>query len=147
MDDINFEKPFNDVKLTDLKIIPNPKGDLYHVLKASDADYKEFGEAYITTINKNEIKGWKKHKKMTMNLVVPVGNVLFYIKSSESNLIKEFNLGEDAYGRLKVGPGYWVAFKGISSGTNLILNVASIEHDPNESESLPLDTFSMKIFE
>ena len=47
---------------------------------------------------------------------------------------KKITLGASNYGRLTISPGLWVAFKGKRSGENLIANVASIEHDPNEAE-------------
>ena len=44
--------------LTPLKQIVNPKGDLYHAMKQSDNGYKSFGEAYFSTVIKDEIKGF-----------------------------------------------------------------------------------------
>ena len=35
-------------------------------------------------------------------------------------------------------PGLWLAFRGLDS-ENMLLNLASIEHDPNESENVDLD--------
>ncbi len=45
------------------------------------------------------------------------------------------------YQRLTIPPGYWVAFGGVGEDLNLLLNIASLPHDPNESRSLPLETF------
>ena len=52
------------VILTPLKKIDHPKGDIYHAMKKSDHGYNGFGEVYFSTINKDDIKGWKKHLKM-----------------------------------------------------------------------------------
>ena len=60
------------VILTPLKI-SNIKGDIQHIAKASDPGYVGFGEAYMSSINKGAIKGWKKHNKMTLNLIVIIG--------------------------------------------------------------------------
>ena len=65
--------------LTPLKIISNPKGDIFKVIKKNDAGFVSFGEVYFSTVNKNEIKGWKKHRKMTLNIVVPIGEIKFVI--------------------------------------------------------------------
>ena len=67
------------VILTPLKQIKNPKGDIFHAMKRSDAGYDGFEEAYFSTINKEDIKGWKKHTKMTLNIIVPVGEIEFII--------------------------------------------------------------------
>ena len=67
------------VILTPLKKILHPKGDIFHGMKKDDNGYVGFGEAYFSTINNGEIKGWNKHKRMTLNLVVPMGEVTFVI--------------------------------------------------------------------
>ena len=67
------------VIVTSQKIISNPKGDILHALKAGDSGYDGFGEAYFSIVNKNEIKGWKKHNLMTLNILVPFGEVEFVI--------------------------------------------------------------------
>ena len=50
--------------LSPLNQIYNSKGSIFHVIKKSDDQFNGFGEAYFSFINKGEIKGWKKHKKM-----------------------------------------------------------------------------------
>jgi dTDP-4-dehydrorhamnose 3,5-epimerase len=128
--------------LTSLKRASHPKGDIYHALRASDIGYTSFGEAYFTTIVGGETKGWKKHLRMTMNLVVPVGAVRFYFRH-DNGKTGNINLGETNYQRLTVSPGLWVAFSGLSNGLNLVLNVADIEHDPTEAINVPLETYAL----
>ena len=101
MDKINIEG----VILTPLKKIYHPKGDVFHGMKKSDKGYVSFGEVYFSTIKNGEIKGWTRHKKMFMNLVVPVGKVVFIVyddrqksKSRGNSLIIE--LSPDNYQRL-----------------------------------------------
>jgi dTDP-4-dehydrorhamnose 3,5-epimerase len=53
-------------------------------------------------------------------------------------------LGNSNYCRLTVPPNFWVAFKGIGANTNMLMNVANIEHDPNESLNKSLDFFNVK---
>jgi dTDP-4-dehydrorhamnose 3,5-epimerase len=126
-----------DVFLTPLKQIYHPQGDVYHGIKNSDTGFVGFGEAYFSTILFKEIKPWKKHIKMTLNLVVPVGAIRFVIyddrlESSTFGSFFDVIIGEKNYQRLTIPPGVWVAFTGASSEKNLLLNVADIEHDPNE---------------
>ncbi|WP_419770611.1 MAG: WxcM-like domain-containing protein [Candidatus Marinarcus sp.] len=123
--------------VTSLKQIHHPKGDIYHAMKKTDRGFEGFGEAYFSTINKNEIKGWKKHTQMTLNLVVPIGAIEFVIYDEESKEFFSIKLSQNNYKRLTVKPTLWVAFRGIEEH-NMLLNLASIEHDPNEAINVVL---------
>jgi len=133
----------DDVVFSEQKRIFHPKGDIYHVLKKSAAEFTEFGEAYFTTIVHGETKGWKRHTRMQMNLVVPVGTVRFYVRDSNGHA-RAFEVGSENYGRLTVPAGLWMAFHGVGTEQNLVLNIASIEHDPAEAENVPLTTFPLE---
>jgi dTDP-4-dehydrorhamnose 3,5-epimerase len=137
------------VILTDLKIIENPKGNIYHSMKSSDKGYCGFGEAYFSSINYKIIKAWKRHNKMTLNLTIPVGKVKFVFLDTrpESNTkgnTFEVILSKDNYKRITIPPGVWMGFQGLSEGLNLLLNVANIEHDPHEQENIPMEEFDFK---
>ena len=127
----------NRVVLTPLKRIFNPKGDIYHAMKSSDIGYRGFGEAYFTTINKNEIKGWKKHNRMTLNLVVIVGRVKFVIYDEITRKFSTVILSPTNYQRLTINPQLYFAFKGLKEN-NIILNIANLQHDPYEVENLDI---------
>ena len=131
------------VTLTPLKIIPHPSGDVLHGIKSSEDSFTGFGEAYFSTVNQGDIKGWKKHSKMTLNLVVPKGEIQFVIfddrdKSTTQGKFMSVSLSLQNYQRLTVSPGLWVGFKGLSL-ENILLNIASIEHNPTEATNMPLN--------
>jgi dTDP-4-dehydrorhamnose 3,5-epimerase len=133
--------------VTPLKKIVHPKGDIYHALKCSESSYTIFGEAYFSTILHDEVKGWKKHSKMVLNLIVPVGSIRFviYDDRDESTSHGEFFqviLSKDNYCRLTIPAGVWMAFQGLNIEQNLLLNIASIEHDPLEAETKLIEQFS-----
>jgi dTDP-4-dehydrorhamnose 3,5-epimerase len=135
MDKINVEG----VLLTPLKKIHHPKGDVFHGMKKSDAGFSGFGEAYFSTINFEDTKPWKKHLEMTLNFVVPMGDIRFVIyddreKSVTKNNFFDVTLGENNYQRITIPPGVWVAFSGVGSKYNLLLNLANLEHNPVEVE-------------
>ncbi len=114
-------------------------GDVLHGMKKSDPGYVDFGEAYFSTINFGDAKPWKRHLKMTLNFVVPVGEIRFVIYDRRENSVTkecffDVVLGENNYQRITIPPGLWVAFKGIGEEFNLLLNLADLEHDPNEVE-------------
>lgn len=131
------------VIVTPLPRVAHPKGDIYHAIKSSDPGFVGFGEAYFTSIIPVETKGWKQHKTMQLNLVVPIGEVEFHVRAGNDGKTQRYVLGESNYARLTVPPGYWVAFTGRGDVLSFVLNVASIAHDPAEAINVPLDTFPL----
>lgn len=129
--------------LTELKKIPTPKGDVWHALKATDLGFFGFGEAYFTSVLSGAVKGWKRHCRMTMNLIVAHGRVTFFLFKDGSTPVQVYTMGEERYFRLTVPPRTWMAFRGDGSGLNLVLNIASTVHDPQEAENAPLEAFPL----
>lgn len=133
------KKVVEGVLLTPLKRIHHPKGDVLHGMKKSDPGFAGFGEAYFSTIHCDDTKPWKKHFEMTLNFVVPMGEVRFVIyddrkNSATKNCFFDVTLGENNYQRITIPPGVWVAFRGFGSSHNLLLNLANLEHNPDEIE-------------
>lgn len=132
------------VLVSKLQKIFHSKGDIYHALKKSDSGYASFGEAYFSNVHMGDIKGWKKHSRMILNLVVPVGSIRFVMYdgrkgSSTYQTFMDVIVGSDNYARITVPPGVWMAFQGAEAGQNLLLNIANIEHDPHESLNCSLE--------
>jgi len=125
------------VTLTPLKQMLSPKGDVLHALKKSEDSFCGFGEAYFSSVHCGTIKGWKKHTKMTLNLVVPVGAVEFVCY--DGSKFESIVLSKENYQRLTVKPGVWMAFRGVGSGANMLINIADIEHDPLEAVNCDLE--------
>jgi dTDP-4-dehydrorhamnose 3,5-epimerase len=85
------------VIVTDLKQIHNPKGYIFHAMKKSDIGFDGFSEAYFSTINQGDIKGWKKHTRMTLNLVVPVGEIEFAVYDDKNKEFFAIKLSQNNY--------------------------------------------------
>lgn len=122
---------------TDLKVITADKGAVMHGMRSFDEGFIEFGEIYFSTVEVGAIKAWKLHQRMTLNLIVPVGEVLLYFFDTrkESNTYnKEYKIlmSQDPYFRITVPPRVWFGFKGIGEGLNLICNVADMVFDSTE---------------
>jgi len=136
------------VLLTPLREIETPGGNVFHGMKCADPGYAGFGEAYFSTVEPNAIKPWKRHKVMTLNLIVPIGRVRFVLyddrrSSGTSGITSQIIIGrKGVYGRLTVPPCVWMAFQGCSSQTSWVLNIANVSHDPTEADRLPLDAIS-----
>lgn len=129
------------------KRITNPKGDIFHAMKSSSQGFSGFGEAYFSIINPGVIKGWKRHRSATLNLVVPVGLVRFVVFDDrpESMSVGQFldiTIGGVNNARLTVSPGLWVAFTGVGDGLHMLLNISSEEHDPAEADNIELNNIS-----
>ncbi len=127
-------------KLTLLSIFPSEKGSVMHAIRCSDEGFSAFGEAYFSSVKKGVTKGWKRHQRMTLNLVVPVGRIRFRLHDDRNDspthgTSEEVELSPENYQRLTVPPGVWVAFEGMADGVNLLLNIADLPHDPTEVES------------
>jgi dTDP-4-dehydrorhamnose 3,5-epimerase len=131
------------VLLTPQKRIFHPDGDILHAMKASADGYAGFGEAYFSTILKDHVKGWKRHNRLVLNIVVPVGSIYFVIcddRGDKKGRPEFFQvcLNRDNYARLTIAPGLWVSFKG-KDESNMLMNIIAEEHDMAESDNIPVD--------
>tara|TARA_B100001175_G_scaffold283922_1_gene264006 strand:+ start:430 stop:855 length:426 start_codon:yes stop_codon:yes gene_type:complete len=137
----------NGVEITKLDMMQTPGGDVMHGLKSIDSSFVGFGEAYFSIIDHQSIKGWKRHKRMTLNLIVPTGSVKFVIyddriESSSYGEFKVVELSRDNYNRLTISPMLWLGFQGVGKEENIVLNVASIPHDPDEVDKKDVEEFN-----
>ena len=131
-----------DVLITKLDVIDAPGGNVMHGMKETSIGSSGFGEAYFSQVDKGIIKAWKRHKNMTLNLIVPVGKIKFVLfdDRDESNVrFQEIIISRDNYCRLTVPPMVWMGFQGLSSEKSMLLNIANIEHDPGEVDRLEID--------
>ena len=124
-----------DILITPLSIINTPGGDVLHAMKNIDLGFKGFGEAYFSEIQFNKIKAWKRHKNMTLNLIVPIGKVRFVLFDNRENGREKFTdvvLSREVYSRLTVPPMIWMGFQGLTEDSSIVLNIADIPHNPDE---------------
>ena len=61
------------------------------------------------------------------------------IFDDKTGLFDEFILSPQNYFRLTIPPNLWVAFQGMDEAASLLLNVASVRHDPTEVDNKELD--------
>ena len=132
------------VLLTPLKTIDVAGGDVRQAMKRNDPGYAGFGEAYFSIVKSGVVKAWKRHKLMTLNLVVCSGKVRFVIYDDRQdldseNLFQEVVLSNENYFRLTVPPRVWMGFQGIGAEVNMLLNIVDIEHSSEEIDHLTLD--------
>jgi dTDP-4-dehydrorhamnose 3,5-epimerase len=123
------------VALTPLKIMSMQDGDVMHGMKNDDVGFSGFGEAYFSLINPGRIKGWKRHRQMVCNFIVPNGRIKVVIFDDRADCFDQFILSPKSYFRLTIPPNLWVAFQGIDEAASLLLNIASIGHNPTEADN------------
>ena len=131
-----------DVVITKLDIIDTLGGNVMHAMKGSSVGYAGFGEAYFSQVDKGAIKAWKRHKKMTLNLMVPVGEIRFVLFDDREVLNTQFQeiiISKNNYCRFTVPPMIWMGFQGFSDGGSMLLNIANIEHNLHEVDRKEID--------
>ncbi len=130
------------VIVTHLDVIDTPGGNVMHGMKETSAGYVGFGEAYFSQVDKGAIKAWKRHKKMTLNLIVPVGEIRFVLfddREVSNTQFQEVIISKDNYCRLTVPPMIWMGFQSLSDGGSMLLNIANIEHDAHEVDKTNIE--------
>ena len=122
-----------------LKKLVDKRGSVMHMLRNDDRHFTNFGEIYFSTVHYQVVKGWKLHKRMTLNYAVPFGEIKLVIvdqrlNSETSGTVQEIILGADSYFLVTVPPLVWSGFQGTSREAALVANCADTPHDPNEVE-------------
>ena len=132
--------------VTTQRQIVDARGAVLHMLRADAPDFQSFGECYFSEVNPGVAKAWKRHRRQTQNLAVPVGRVRFVLFDARDGSPTQGNLEvielgrPDAYERLRIPPMIWYGFRCVSSVPGLVVNCADEPHDPGESEALALES-------
>ena len=142
-----YKPNIDGIQVTELAHIPTAGGYVMHGLKRKESSFSGFGEVYFSSIEADKIRGWKKHKEMTLNLIVLLGKIRFVFidgrRDEKSNIVDDIVLSpEQNYMRLTVPPGVWMAFQGLAHPNNILVNISNREHDPSESDQVDLETFN-----
>jgi dTDP-4-dehydrorhamnose 3,5-epimerase len=130
----------HDVQVVPLRRIPDERGTIYHMLRRTDAHFLEFGEIYFTSIYRGVVKGWHRHREMTLNYACIAGRVKLVLYdgrdgSPTRGALMERFLGPDDYALVVIPPGVWTGMKGMDE-VSLVANCATHPHDPARTERL-----------
>ena len=126
------------VRVTPLRRIPDERGTIYHMLRADDPHFIDFGEIYFTSIYPGVVKGWHRHREMTLNYACVFGRVKLVVyddrpASATAGELLEVFLGPDDYSLVSIGPEIWSGFKGMSEPFAIIANCCTHPHDPSRT--------------
>jgi dTDP-4-dehydrorhamnose 3,5-epimerase len=135
------------VQVIPLRRIPDERGTILHMLKSTDPHFQQFGEIYFSTIYPGVVKGWHKHREMTLNYACIEGRIKLVLyddrqDSETKGQLMEIFLGPDNYSLVVIPPNVWNGFKGMSAPHAMVANCCTHSHDPSRSERMdPFDNF------
>lgn len=129
------------VQVIPLKRIPDERGTVFHMLKSTDPHFQQFGEIYFSSVYPGVVKGWHRHRQMTLHYACIFGAiklVLYDLRdgSPTSGQLQEIFLGRDNYALVVIPPDVWNGFKGMSHPYALVANCCTHPHDPSRSQRL-----------
>jgi dTDP-4-dehydrorhamnose 3,5-epimerase len=129
------------VQVIPLRRIPDERGTVMHMLRATDTHFIQFGEIYFSTVYRDVIKGWHCHREMTLNYACVFGRIKLVIyderpDSPTQGEVMEVFLGPDSYSLVIIPPGLWNGFKGMSDPYAIVANCCTHAHDPSRSSRL-----------
>ncbi len=145
------DHPIQGVEVVPLRRIPDERGTVQHMLKATDAHFVQFGEIYFSTVYRGAIKAWKRHRRITLNYACVFGRVKVVLWDSRQfsptvGVVMEVFLGPDNYSLVVIPPGIWSGFAGMSDPLAIVANCATEPHDPAELERLDPHTPSLPYY-
>lgn len=103
--------------------------------------FERFGEIYFSMVYPGVVKGWHRHREMTLNYAVPLGMIKLVCyddrpDSVSRGVLAEYHIGALNYCLVTVPPMVWNGFKGEGVEAALVANLASLHHSPDEIERL-----------
>ena len=133
------------VNIVPLRRIPDERGTVMYMLRRTDPHFLEFGEIYFSTIYRGAVKGWHRHRDMTLNYACIHGRVKLVVFDDRENSethgeLMEIFLGPDDYSLVQIPPEVWNGFKGMTEPEAIVANCCTHPHDPTRSDRLdPFD--------
>ncbi len=133
------------VQVVPLRRIPDERGTIFHMMRSSDEHFSQFGEIYFSSIYQGVVKGWHRHRDMTLNYACIVGRIKLVLYDDRENSptrgeLMELFLGPDNYVLTIIPPEVWNGFKGLSDPHAIVANCCTHSHDPSRSSRMdPFD--------
>ena len=132
------------VEIIKKDVISDERGKILHMLKASDKNFKKFGEIYFSYVFPKKIKAWHIHKKMTLNYVAAYGKIklVLYDDRKDSKTfgqIQEIFLSNDNHVLVSIPPLIWNGFTSADDNLAVLANCSDIPHDKMEISRLKYD--------
>jgi dTDP-4-dehydrorhamnose 3,5-epimerase len=136
------------VQVIPLRRVPDERGTVMHMLRSTDPHFQQFGEIYFSTVYRDVVKGWHRHREMTLNYACVFGRIKLVLfderpGSPSAGELQEVFLGPDNHALVIVPPEVWNGFKGMNDPFAIVANCCTHPHDP--ARSTRLDPFENHI--
>ena len=59
--------------------IPDERGTIFHMMRKDEPAFQQFGEIYFSTVYRDAVKGWHRHRDMTLNYACIHGRIKLVI--------------------------------------------------------------------
>lgn len=133
--------PVDGFQLIPLRRIPDDRGTVSHMLRATDPHFSQFGEIYFSSIHPGIVKGWHWHREMSLHYACIVGQIKLVVFDSRPNSptrghLQEAFIGEANYALAIVPPEVWNGFRCVGPTTAIVANCATHPHDPARSKRM-----------
>jgi len=124
------------VQVIPLRRIPDERGTIFHMLRSTDPHFIRFGEIYFSTVYRDVVKGWHKHRAATLNYACIHGRIKLVLfddreDSKTRGELMEIFLGPDNYVLVVIPPQVWNGFKGMTDPHAIVANCRTDPHDPD----------------
>jgi dTDP-4-dehydrorhamnose 3,5-epimerase len=133
------KKPF----VKSLQVHLDDRGYLFEILRSDDLFYEGFGQAYISTINPNAIKGFHVHERKTDIVTCIHGQVKFVVIESDedNNLVNLYEIHLSPMNRnlVVVPPGLWHGWMCIGSKEAILVNITTEPFDKLDIDEVRVD--------
>lgn len=133
-----------DVRVKQLKVIPDERGRLMEMLRADDDFFRKFGQVYMTTAYPGVVKAWHYHKKQWDHFVCVRGMMKVVLYDSRENSstkgeVNEFFLGDHRQIMVQIPPLVFHGFKCVSDHEAIIVNCPTEMYDYANPDEFRVD--------
>jgi len=139
-----------DVRIKQLKVLPDERGRLMETLRCDDDLFIKFGQAYITTAYPGVVKGWHYHKVQVDNFIAVKGmfKVVLYDDRQGSptrGQVNEFFMGVHNPILLQIPVMVLHGFKAIGAEEAIMLNLPTEPYRYDQADEFRVDPHSPDI--
>jgi dTDP-4-dehydrorhamnose 3,5-epimerase len=125
------------VLIVPLRVIPDERGKIMHMLRSDAPHFEQFGEIYFSTVYPGVVKGWHLHREMVLNYAVVTGMIKLVLYDEREGsptygAVQELFVGEANYVLVRIPHGVWNGFKGVGVTPAVVANCSTLPHDPHE---------------
>ena len=126
-----------DYYFNELRSFQDDRGFVKHGMKFDDENAFGIKEVYFSNVKNGYYKGWKKHQKMILNLIVISGEIIFYIASYDFSEFVDFKISQKDSKRLTIMPNQWVAFTSAIEPSSTLINISNLINKEDIVENKP----------